>query len=82
MSIPLDEANRIKNELDQVFDGQNVTISIVQPLGETAVVIEAPQLNGNQIQAIIHANSNHRFWSVDDKSEKGIRVSIWTGPRL
>lgn len=42
MSIPLDEANRIKNELDQVFDGQNVTISIVQPLGETAVVIEAP----------------------------------------
>ena len=82
MALPLDEANRIKNELEREFNGQNVTISISQPLGETAVIIEAPQLNGNQIQAIINANNQDRFWSVDDKSERGIRVSIWTGPRI
>ncbi len=57
MAMPLDEANRIKNTLGRAFDGQNVTISIVQPLGETAVVIEAPKLNGSQIQEIIKANS-------------------------
>ena len=74
MALPLDEANRMKSELERAFGGQNVTISIAQSLGETAVIIEAPQLNGEQIQAIINANSNHRFWSVDDKSERGIRV--------
>ena len=42
MVLPFDEANRIKSELERAFDGQNVTVSIAEPLGETSVVMEAP----------------------------------------